>query len=349
MPTDNLPTIAPMRLPYHPALKEKYGIDAGQWRVLTDAIFPAARTIESVVMALGYCKSRNLDPFKRSCHIVPIWSSEKKCYIETVWPSISELRTTAFRTGTYAGTDAATWGEDRTQTWGTGAEKCEVTYPEWAQVTVYRLVAGQRCAFPGPRVYWLETFAHGKGSGPNAMWTKRPRGQIEKCALAAALRNAFPEEIGGDLSSDEAEGIQDFHQHIPVPADAPPPRLSKVEQMASAFTPPTEPEFVQLDAEMLGPDTVQDGVSPAMSEMLNETAQPDTQQRIDETPAEGLTIKEYADAVQQCKIIRDCNDLLRDVLPTVPENIRKDVASLVYARMAIIRSTRGASSNPQEG
>jgi hypothetical protein len=38
------------------------------------------------------------------------------------------------------------------------------------------------------------------------MWRDRPRGQLEKCAEAAALRAAFPEEIGGDLCSDEVGG-----------------------------------------------------------------------------------------------------------------------------------------------
>lgn len=231
----NLPPIAPTRLPYHPALKERYNIDQGQWRVLVDAIFPSAQTIEAVVMAISYCQNRKLDPFKRQVHIVPIWSSEKRCYIETVWPSISELRTTAFRTGSYAGSDPTDWGPDIAETFGTGDQRCEVTYPEWAAVTIYRLVAGQRCAFPGPRCYWKETFSKAKAGAPNPMWTKRPRGQIEKCAMAAALRNAFPEEIGGDLTNDEAETIQDYHAHIAVPHDAPAPRLSKVEMMAATL------------------------------------------------------------------------------------------------------------------
>ncbi len=35
-----------------------------------------------------------------------------------------------------------------------------------------------------------------KDGSPNKMWKQRPYGQIGKCAEAAALRRAFPEEIG---------------------------------------------------------------------------------------------------------------------------------------------------------
>jgi hypothetical protein len=74
---------------------------------------------------------------------------------------------------------------------------------------VYRVVDGERCRFAGPKVYWLETYATRKHDTdePNAMWADRPRGQLEKCAEAAALRAAFPEEIGDELSSDEAPRV----------------------------------------------------------------------------------------------------------------------------------------------
>lgn len=324
----NVPAIAPLRLPYHPALKERYEIDAGQWRVLIDAIFPAAQTMESVIMAIGYCKARKLDIFKHQVHIVPIWSQERHTYIETVWPSISELRTTAFRTRSYAGTDPTAWGDDKTMSWGTGAQTVEVIFPEWAQVTVYRLVEGQRCAFPGPRVYWLETFAHTKGGGPNAMWTKRPRGQLEKCAQAAALRNAFPEEIGGDLSSDEAEGITEYRQHIEVPADAPAPRLSKVEQMAAALDAQSEP----MDETPGEPDEPPPA-DPASTEPLSQPEQ------------EQFSAEQWIAAVNILTTIKSCQEFIRDALPTVPESIRPQVLAAVNAHIKAIKATRGERTN----
>ena len=45
-----------------------------------------------------------------------------------------------------------------------------------------------------------------KSGAPNDRWKRSPFGQIEKCAEAAALRLAFPEEIGNDYAAEEMEG-----------------------------------------------------------------------------------------------------------------------------------------------
>lgn len=211
--------LAPARLPWHPGIQDRFGIDAEAWRVLTDAVFPAAQTTGAVELALSYCKARKLDPFKHPVHVVPIWNKEKRCLVETVWPGIAEHRTTAMRTGQYAGADAAAFGPTLTKTFEgetkEGQKKAELRFPEWCQITLYRMVGGQRMPVPGPRVYWLETYSRmGRTELPNDMWMKRPSGQLEKCAEAAALRKAFPEELGNEITADEAEGM-DMH----VPAD----------------------------------------------------------------------------------------------------------------------------------
>lgn len=200
------------RLPYHPAIKERFDIDPASWKALVEAIYPNARTTNSVIMALSYCRARKLDPFKRPVHIVPVWSSAANGEIETVWPGISEIRTTAFRTGQYAGKDETKFGPQITRTFegerGQDKRKTEVLFPEWCQITIWRLMPnGQRVAFFGPKVFWLEAYGRWKGTeAPNDMWAKRPFGQLEKCAEAASLRCAFPEEIGNDLVAEEMEG-----------------------------------------------------------------------------------------------------------------------------------------------
>jgi len=192
------------RLPYHPAVEERFGVDQGSWRVLTDAVFPAAERPESIIMALAYCRARNLDIFKKPIQIVPIYDSKRRCMVDTVWPGIAELRTTAMRTGSFAGFDDTEYGPMVEES----LSGVTVRYPEWAQCTVYRLIAGQRVPFVGPKVFWIETYATAKRDtkAPNSMWAKRPRGQLEKCAEAAALRRAFPEEIGNEYAAEEVEG-----------------------------------------------------------------------------------------------------------------------------------------------
>jgi len=193
-------------------------IDAAKWRVLTESIFPNAKTPEAIVLALDYCKARKLDPFKKPVNIVPMWNSSLKKNVETVWPSINEVQVTASRTGKYAGMDEPKWGEvikrifkgkvkgyDDEGNWQDDVEKeIYIEYPEWCSVTVYRIVDGQKCAFTEP-VFWEEAYARqGKTNIPNIMWGKRPRGQLLKVAKAFSLRAAFPEE--GEYVAEEMEG-----------------------------------------------------------------------------------------------------------------------------------------------
>jgi len=237
--SNSVAVVEAARLPY-PEAAARMGVESSAWQTLVNATFPTARTAEGVILALNYCRARNLDVFKRPVHIVPIRTKLKtpdgKEYwadLETVWPGINELRTTAHRTGIYAGSDPAEWGPDITSEWelpsgeddggdhpnapprekkaaAAPVRMLKVVHPEWCQITVYRVVQGLRVAFPGPRVYWLETYATaGKSDRPNEMWKDRARGQLEKCAEAAALRKAFPEELGGEHIVEEAPRMVD--------------------------------------------------------------------------------------------------------------------------------------------
>ncbi|MFC5423229.1 phage recombination protein Bet [Bosea eneae] len=211
--------LQPPRLPYHAAVQDRFGVDKSGWKALVEAVYPLAKTPDSVVMALSYCKARKLDPFKKPVHIVPMWDSKKRDYVETIWPGISEVRTTAFRTGQYAGCDEAEFGPTIEKTFtgkvkkrGNGGDSyeeqtVEVAFPEWCRMTVYRVLGDRVCKFVGPKVKWLESYATiGNTDLPNDMWQSRPEGQIEKCAEAAALRKAFPEELGNQLTAEEMEG-----------------------------------------------------------------------------------------------------------------------------------------------
>ena len=217
-----------VRLPWHDDLAARFGdigVEKSTWKVLAEAVWPSAKTTDSIVMALSYCKARRLDPFKKPVHIVPVYDARANGgeggYIETVWPSIAEMRTTAFRTGQYAGCDETVFGPTITKSFkgsvkrgGKWTEKTvEVSFPEWAQITVYRLVSGQRVPFVGPKVYWLETYARiGRSEIPNDMWARRTHGQIEKCSEAGSLRKAFPEELGNEYAAEEMEGQRLWHE-----------------------------------------------------------------------------------------------------------------------------------------
>lgn len=209
------PTSLKLRLPYPRAVQEQFGVSPAMWQVFIEAIWPSAKTPEGVYMAISYCKARNLDPMKKMVHIVPVWSNALKAEVETVWPGIAEIRTTATRTGVYAGKDAAEFGPNVTQEFieiddrnGVEKDRCTFTFPEWCRVTVYKIVQGIRCQFVGPKVVWEEAYATKSRFSPlpNEMWGDRRSGQLEKCAEAAALRAAFPEELGNQYTAEEMHG-----------------------------------------------------------------------------------------------------------------------------------------------
>lgn len=206
-----------------PANIKNHGITPKEWTTLCNAIFPSAETAESIVLAFNYCKVRKLDVFKRPVHIVPMYNSKLGRNVETIWPGIAEIRTTATRTGLYAGIDETNFGPTISKKFSAKNQRdnvfnCdEITFPEWAQVTVYKLVGNQRYAFVGPRVYWTELFSGIAGARvPNNRWQENPYQMIDKCAEAAALRRAFPEELADVFTAEEMENknIEDVPEAI---------------------------------------------------------------------------------------------------------------------------------------
>ena len=170
---------------------------------LKTSLYPGA-TDDSVDMVLAYCRAGGLDPMTKPVHIVPMWVPEKKQgnrvispagMRDVIMPGIELYRTKAHRTGEYAGQDEATFGPTIEDT----LNGVRVRYPEWCSVSVYRLVNGNPVRYSA-KAYWLESYATAKrdSDAPNAMWKKRPFGQLEKCAEALALRKAFPEAVGSE-------------------------------------------------------------------------------------------------------------------------------------------------------
>jgi phage recombination protein Bet len=179
------------------------------------SLYPGADD-KSVDMILAYCTARGLDVMTKPVHLVPMWIPERKRdgkvispagMRDVVMPGIGTYRIDAHRTGEYAGQDECEFGPPVTRTFTDGSKRVEVTFPEWARVTVYRMMRDVRVAYSA-KVYWLETYstAGRDTDAPNAMWKKRPFGQLEKCAEALALRKGFPEAVGNEPTAEEMEG-----------------------------------------------------------------------------------------------------------------------------------------------
>lgn len=172
---------------------------------LKTSLYPGASD-GSVDLVLSYCRAAGLDPMQKPVHIVPMWDGKAKQMRDVVMPGIGLYRTNAARTGEFAGMSEPEFGPMVTERLGAR----EVTFPEWCKVSAYRQLPSGHVATFTATEYWVENYAIKGGKdhdqAPNAMWSKRVRGQIAKCAQAQALRMAFPEAVGAGPTAEEMEG-----------------------------------------------------------------------------------------------------------------------------------------------
>lgn len=177
--------------------------------VLQESLYPGAKA-DSVALVMEYCRAAGLDPMQKPVHIVPMWDKNLRAMRDVIMPGVNSYRVNAMRSRDYLGISEPEFGPM------VDGGSIGISYPEWCKVTVKRSINGQIAEFTVVE-YWIENYATaGKDSTmPNAMWKKRPRGQIAKCAEAQALRKAFP-EIASAPTYEEMEGKLDQSEDKPV-------------------------------------------------------------------------------------------------------------------------------------
>lgn len=201
-------------LPNLPAPVARRGIDEAAWRTAMTSLFPGAKP-ESVLMVFDYCKARKLDPLKKPCHIVPMQVKDgngEYVWRDVVMPGIYEYRTTAQRTGEYMGHSKPEYGPE--------VEYLGVTVPQWCELTVYRWNAAAKCRVEYPvRVYFRECAGTKKDYKTkeltlNQRWATAPIQMMTKVCEAAGLREAFPDEFGGEPTAEEMDGRVIEHEPV---------------------------------------------------------------------------------------------------------------------------------------
>jgi len=175
----------------YPQVVER-GIDQATWNTLKNSLYAGAKD-DSILMVVDYCKARKLDPMMKPVHIVPMsvkGQDGKYEMKDVVMPGIGMYRIQAARSRDLAGTSSPVFGDQITAQLGDMSFK----YPDWCEITVTKLIGDRLVDFTA-REYFLENYATKKRGDetPNAMWAKRPRGQLAKCAEAQALRKGWPE------------------------------------------------------------------------------------------------------------------------------------------------------------
>ena len=241
----------------NPALAAR-GIDEPTWNSLCTTIYPGAKP-DSIIMAIDYCAARQLDVMLKPVHLVPMNVKNAQTgnyeWRDVPMPGIGMYRIQSARSGNVAGIDEPIYGDMITQNFTDKNNKqVSVTFPEWCMVRVHKLIEGRIVSYSA-KEYWIENYAsEGKSSdAPNAMWRKRPRGQIAKCAEAQALRKGWP-EIDQGPTAEEMEGkfydadIKDINA---APSQSPAKKSLKAFAEQPEVKQATGPDFDQAPADDL--------------------------------------------------------------------------------------------------
>jgi len=133
---------------------------------------------------LDMCAAHDIKP---ACTMIEVLSFNSREGGKTFTPmlTIGAIRSIAARAGA-AGNDSIVWSKNKVKM---VIQKQEMEVPEWGQMTVYRMVQGQRCPFISPKLYAKETVRD------MPMWKTKLRFMFEKNIEAAAWRRACPEAL----------------------------------------------------------------------------------------------------------------------------------------------------------
>lgn len=175
---------------------------------------------ESLWSVIDYCEYRDMDPFSVPVFAVPMWDKKSRREKHVIMPSVNSHLIAAARSGC-AGISAPEFGQAITKTYKKtykdgGGKEVNVTYPAYCTITVKRILSNGMIAEFSATEFWEECVSTDKDGVPNPMWEKRCYGQLAKCAMASALRRAFP-EIASAYTAEEMEG-KDIYDNAPINA-----------------------------------------------------------------------------------------------------------------------------------
>lgn len=160
-------------------------LSAEQMALVKRTVFPGS-TNDELALYVHDCNRQGVSPLDRLIH--PTVRTDKRGNRKyTPITSIDLMRSRAEATGEYAGNDEPVF-------------KGNVKSDDFtASVTVWKMVAGQRCPFTAT-ARWTEY-----KPSEDFMWNRMPHLMLGKVAEALALRKAFPRNLSGLYAKEEMD------------------------------------------------------------------------------------------------------------------------------------------------
>ena len=193
-------------------------------------------TDQEVAMFINLCKYQKLNPLVRDAYLIKYGSQPA-----TIVTSKDAIMKRAMRNPNYGGHQAGviiidTDGEITNRT-GSMVLPGEQIVGGWAKTYV------KGYEVPIETTVGFEEYAGRKNDGSlNSMWANKPGVMIRKVALAACLREAFPEDLQGMYASEETG--TDIDETMVAPVEIP-------EQPEPQEQPEQIPEVQEIDPEQV--------------------------------------------------------------------------------------------------
>lgn len=160
-----------------------------QLKIIRDSFLSGASESEARVL-IELAKARGLNPITGQIHFVQRWNGKLKRMTWAAQVGIDGFRAIAERTGKYEGQDEPEFETDK------------AGRPIFCRVKVYR----KDWSRPAVGVAHFAEYVQKTSEGAvTHMWATKPFVMLAKCAEALALRKAFPDNIGGLYTPDEAQ------------------------------------------------------------------------------------------------------------------------------------------------
>lgn len=172
-------------------------------------------TDQEVTMFLNLCRYQHLNPFLREAYLIKFGNNPA-----TIVTGKEAITKRAMRNPTFAGQQAGVVVRDNKtgqieNRMGSLVLEGETLVGGWAKVYVkgYQVPIEAAVSFG--------EYVSTKSDGTvNSQWAKKPATMIRKVALMQALREAFPDDLGGMYSSDEIGVEINEEAMAPVEIDA---------------------------------------------------------------------------------------------------------------------------------
>jgi phage recombination protein Bet len=186
-------------------------------------------TDDELKLFLYQAQRTGLDPLLKQIHAVKRWNAKSSREEMAIQTGIDGFRLIADRSGLYAGNDDPVFDNEEA--------------PKKATVTVYKMIAGQRCGFSAT-ARWDQYYP---GDKQGFMWKKMPHLMLGKCAESLALRKAFPAELSGVYTHEEMEQAGE-HQATPVTSVVQTPIPPKTVPAPVSYEPVLDAEYTSNPA-----------------------------------------------------------------------------------------------------